>query len=144
MSFQIDIEDAVCHILSNYSGNDYSDKEKLLFNMINKKIVLKEFSIDELILVGKHNELFHHMEHDYKEFSEDENLNINDWYDKTLKEPSFIFELNNKMFALDGQHRINEIIKRNIKTSNHYLINLNNEEDWIKDLVMETNPYQSC
>lgn len=144
MSFQIDIEDAICHILSNYSGNDYVEKEKFLFNMINKKIILKEFNIEELKLVGKHDEFLSHMEHDYIEFSKDENLNINDWYAKILKEPSFIFELNNKMFALDGQHRINEIIKRNIKYSNHYLINLNNEDDWVKDLAIETNPYQSC
>lgn len=142
MNFDITIEDAVCHILSNYSGVDHSEKELYLIKLLTKKNTIRTFGLDELKLVGKHDDDFSVLEYEYKEFAEYENKSLDEWYDKARKDPAFIFSLDNKLFALDGQHRINEIIKNNVQLSEHLFADLSDCEDWIKYLCRETNPYR--
>jgi len=141
-----DIEDAVNHIMGNIDHcSDFDEKQEYLFHLFYKNGIITEFSLNDLVLFGKHNETFKDMEHDYVNFSKNENLSLEDWYDKTLKEPAIIIVYENKYCVLDGQHRINELILRSIEKSNHFVINLDkiDVENWVIDSLIKTNPYNS-
>ena len=104
---EIDLKDAIDNLLVYIECDQMNAcREYLEVKMTEAK--LREFSLDFLIALERH----------------EMTLEDNHGHNKFINNPGWIVQYNDSYILLDGNHRVNSIIQKNIEGSSHYFIDL--------------------
>ena len=139
-SLDTDIECAVSHLVTfSLDEIDIEEKREILINEFKNKLKLKNFSnLDLKNTIRKHNDDFTNEEYYYLKCANSENKTLDEFYEQILSYPSIIIESNDQYFVLDGQHRINQLIKIEKDYSEHMVVSLNELPKWTLTLLQNS------